>query len=80
MREPFCQFCRHDDGSFDYNELHAIEVGIADGLFPWTSEVHAWELYKGDWHYYRVARRVTTVVAVVVAAVLIPLVWRLLWN
>ena len=76
LPEPFCQFCRHDDGSLDYNELHAIEVGIADGLFPWTSEVHAWLLYEKDWHYYRVARRFTTTLATIVLAVGLILLTR----
>jgi len=31
LPEPFCQFCRKDDGTFDYDEWHAILLGL---LFP----------------------------------------------
>ena len=57
-RKPFCQFCRKDDGSFDYDEHHAILCGIGDGLRPCKSE-KSWELHSDEWHYYLVARGVT---------------------
>ena len=64
LHEPFCQFCHHDDRTFDYDEHHAILCGIGDGLRPCSSN-KAWELHKDNWHYYLVARGITTIVVVV---------------
>jgi len=60
MKAPFCQFLRDDKGNFDYHEFH----GIGDGLRPCGSG-KAWELHKDNWHYYVMARGVTTIVVVV---------------
>jgi len=78
MNEPWCQFCRKDvldangkptgETRFDYNELHAIEVGVGDGLMPWRSDRRAWRLHRGDWHYYILARGLTTVALAAAAA------------
>jgi len=35
LPEPFCQFCRHDDGTFDYDEWHAILLGFLFPLWLW---------------------------------------------
>jgi len=64
MRAPFCQFLRDDKGNFDYHEFHAIECGIGDALRPCKSD-KAWRLHKKDWHYYVMARGITTIVVVV---------------
>ncbi len=68
LPEPWCQFCHKVDPEtkklvFDYVEHHAILIGIGDGLQPWHTDARAWELHKTDWHYYIVARGVTTFVA-----------------
>ena len=73
MRTPFCQFCRKRvpaqivDGDwvpehfeFDYDEWHAILCGIGDGLRPCLPN-KAWELHEDDWHYYLMARGITSV-------------------
>jgi len=67
MREPFSQFCRNDKGKLDYHELHAIEIGVADGLQPWRSDARAWALHRHDWHYYILARALTTAALAVAA-------------
>ena len=74
MREPFCQFCRHDDGTFNYEEHHAILCGIGDGLLPWLPEDRQ---HSNERHYYIVARGVTTFLA---TCMLILLAGVLLWN
>lgn len=76
LPEPFCQFCRHDDGTFDYEEHHAILVGIGDGLQPWRSDARAWEKFSGDWWYYIVARGVTSFIGLV----LLLLTGAAAWN
>jgi hypothetical protein len=35
LPEPFCEFCRHADGSFNYDELHALEYGWFTPYFMW---------------------------------------------
>jgi len=70
MKEPFCQFCRHDDGTFDYDEHHAILCGIGDGLRPCKTD-KAWELHKDEWHYYVVARGITSMLWVVILILLL---------
>jgi len=83
MREPFCQFCRKRmpaqivDGDwvpehfeFDYDELHAIECGIGDGLRPSLSN-KAEEQHKEDRHYYLVARGVTSALFLIILILLL---------
>jgi len=78
LREPFCEFCRTKvldaDGKrtgetrFNFDEFHAIECGIGDALALapfWRS----WQEHRKDWHYYIVARGVTT--ALMAAAVFV---------
>jgi len=55
LPEPFCQFCRHDDGTFDYGEFHAIECGIGDGIL----DARSWQIQE-DRHYYILARAAAT--------------------
>ena len=56
MKEPWCQFCRHDDGTFDYDELHAILCGFFFPLWLWPF-VLRWSdglligLLDGEPHY-----------------------------
>jgi len=33
--EPFCEFCRHTDGSFNYDEWHALQYGWFTPYFMW---------------------------------------------
>jgi hypothetical protein len=76
LPEPFCEFCRHNDGSFDYEEHHAILCGIGDGLQPWRSDTRAWGLFSKDWWYYIVARGVTTFIGLVALVVAGGLAWN----
>ena len=70
LPEPWCQFCHNDDGSFDYDEWHAILCGIGDGLRPCSSN-KAWELHKDNWHYYVVTRGITSMLWVVILILLL---------
>ena len=68
MREPWCQFCRIWDKKkqkfvFDYDEFHAIECGIGDGLLIVAPMRYAWIKHADDWHYYMLARGLATFVA-----------------
>jgi len=40
MKVPFCQFCRNADGSFNYDEHHAILLGWFTPYFMWPFIVH----------------------------------------
>ena len=40
MREPFCQFCRHTDGTWDYDEWHAFLLGWFTPYFMWPFIMH----------------------------------------
>ena len=64
MKPPWSDICRYEDGMIDYNEIHAILVGIGDALRP-CSDARAWELHCNNWHYYTVARGVTTILLIV---------------
>jgi len=35
LPEPFCEFCRNKDGSFNYDEWHALLLGFATPYFMW---------------------------------------------
>ncbi len=35
LPEPLCEFCRHKDGTVDYDELHAIICGLGFPLWLW---------------------------------------------
>lgn len=35
LPEPFCQFCRDDNGKFNYHEHHAILLGALVPFFMW---------------------------------------------
>lgn len=70
LPEPFCEFCRKKvtdaEGNvvarvLDYDELHAIECGIGDAL-SFAPYKRAWLKHRTEWHYYIVARGVTTLV------------------
>jgi len=68
MKQPWCEFCHKvvkGQQVIDYDELHAIECGIGDGLLVFRSDARAWALHQGDWHYYILARGVTTILTVV---------------
>lgn len=67
LPEPFCQFCRKDDGSIDYNELHAIECGVGDAL-SFAGFACSYASHEQDWHYYSLARGITTAFMVWAAA------------
>ncbi len=35
LPKPLCEFCRHEDGSFNYEEHHAILLGALVPFFMW---------------------------------------------
>ncbi len=87
LPEPFCQFCRKrvqgeivngdwvpEHYEFDYDELHAIEIGIGDGLLLVAPMWRAWELHGGDWHYYIIPRGITTGLLILTVGVLLWLI------
>ena len=66
LPEPFCEFCRHTDGTFNYDELHAIECGVGDAL-SFAGCVHSYASHEQDWHYYSLARGITTACMILTA-------------
>jgi hypothetical protein len=73
LPNPLCEFCRHEDGTFNYEEWHAILIGIGDGLQPWRPDEPS---CKTEHHYYIVARGVTTFLA---TCILIRVIGGLQW-
>ncbi len=66
LPEPFSCFCRDDNGKFDYHEWHAIECGIGDAL-SLAGFARGFKLHRKEWHYYIVARGVTTACMILAA-------------
>jgi hypothetical protein len=35
LPRPFCEFCHREDGTFDYDEFHAVCMGFLFPLWLW---------------------------------------------